>query len=92
MKSPLEINFDFRLAPSDMTIPLRAKATLHHSEPYYVVDNFQHIDQPDHDLPVLPSIEIKKTKTGSWVHCDSEKETTLSVEVGKAIDNAMRKG
>jgi hypothetical protein len=85
---PIEIKFDFHLAPSNLTVPLRATAILHHSDPYYVVKNFQHVDQPDHEVPILPSIEIKKTKTGSWVHCDSEKETTLSVAVGRAIDEA----
>jgi len=91
MTAPIQVQFDFALAPSGLTIHLRATATLHHSDPYYVIDNIQVAGQPDHQPPVLPEIEIKKNKSGSWVHCDSEKESLLSVAVGAAIDNIERK-
>lgn len=91
MSQPFEIRFDFVLAPSDLIIPLEAIATLHHSEPYYVIDHIyvERTRHPDH--PVLPSFEIKEIQregANIWVHCDSEKESLLSIAAGKAIERA----
>jgi hypothetical protein len=77
------IAFNFRLDKSNLTIPLTADVEVHHSEPFYVIKNFR--TQLQKERSVLPDVRIKKAK-GMWVHCDSDKETTLSIEVGAAID------
>jgi hypothetical protein len=77
------IAFNFRLDHSNFTIPLTAEIEVHHSEPYYVVKNFR--AQSQKERSILPDVRIKKVN-GIWVHCDSSKETALSMEVGEAID------
>ncbi|MFI5130726.1 MAG: hypothetical protein ACHQFX_12070 [Chitinophagales bacterium] len=95
MEQPFEIKFDFALAHSDLTISLRATATLHHSHPYYVVDHF-HIDGgilAKDDISVLPAQEIKQVIRGGtrvWVHKDSERESLLSLAIGKSIDHTLK--
>ena len=91
MEQPFEIKFDFPLAHSDQNITLKATVELHHSDPYYVIDNFRFAaSKPKKSEPsVLPSLEIKRIKKGGglvWVHCDSERESLLSIAVGKAIE------
>ena len=77
------IGFNFRLDHSNLTIPLTADIEIHHSETFYVVKNFRTKSQRERSI--LPDMRIKKAN-GMWVHCDSGKETTLSMEVGQAID------
>jgi len=77
------IAFNFRLDNSNLTIPLNADIEVHHSETFYVVKNFRTPSQEERSI--LPDVRIKKVN-GMWVHCDSGKETTLSEEVGIAID------
>jgi hypothetical protein len=77
------IAFNFRLDNSNLTIPLNADVEIHHSETFYVVKNFRTASQKERSI--LPDVRIKKVN-GVWVHCDSSKETTLSKEVGEAID------
>ena len=94
MKQPLEIIFDFPLAAPDFIISLKATAELHHSDPYWVVDNFHSVDKTvkeDHSS-IFPTQEIKlneRGSSGSWVHRDSGRETVLSVAIGKAIEKAV---
>jgi len=93
MDKPLDITFDFPVAHSSFTIPLKATAQLHHSEPYYVVDSFvfERRDETFSQLSLLPRIEIKYLKcgnTGSWVHTSSERESLLSQAIGKAIEKS----
>ena len=92
---PFEIKFDFPLAHSDLIVSLKATAELHHSQPYYVVDHFQEasskgsLDEPS----ILPPQEIKQIERNSakvWVHKDSEKESVLSIVMGKGIDEALK--
>jgi hypothetical protein len=95
MNQPLEISFDFALAPSSFVIRLQATAELHHSEPFYIVDNIQvaGVRHPQHQSPALPEFEIKKIKRDGemvWVHCDSEKESLLSMAAGEAIEKARK--
>ena len=95
MEQPFEIKFDFPLAHSDLIISLKATAELHHSDPYYVIDGFHFASaRPDKGEPsVLPSQEIKEIeRNGStvWVHCDSERESLLSIAIGKAIDRSRK--
>ncbi|HUR64971.1 MAG TPA: hypothetical protein VMZ03_01365 [Chitinophagaceae bacterium] len=91
MEQPFEIKFDFPLAHSDLYISLKATAELHHSDPYYVIDNFYFAptDLKKSDLSILPAQEIKQIRRGGskvWVHCDSERESLLSMALGKAIE------
>ena len=91
MKKPFEIIFDFPLADPDFIITLKATAELHHSQPYYVVDDFHLIDakSPMNESSILPPQEIRLTQEGSeklWVHKDSGRETLLSMALGKAIE------
>ena len=94
MSQPFEIQFEFHLAPSNLIIPLKATAELHHSEPYYRIENIQvaGANPPVNHAPVLPEFEIKRIEQDSiitWVHCDSEKESLLSIAAGNAIEKTM---
>ena len=72
MQQPFEIIFDFPLADPDLIISLRATAELHHSAPYWIIDDFHLKDSNrQHDASILPPLEIKKIKRDSselWVH------------------------
>jgi hypothetical protein len=92
MKEAFEIIFDFSLAPSNFVVTLRAKVELHRSGQHYLVSDFHPVHtKPGNNHPSsLPPQEVKriKTKRGhSWVHRDSDKETLLSIAIGKAIDD-----
>ena len=71
-------------------IALQASVTLHHSEPYYVVEAFHFADADSSQRSVLPVMQLKKIEIADgrtvWVHKDSERESELSVAIGKAID------
>ena len=89
--APFEINFDFPVASSDLKISLNATVELHHSEPYYLVRNFQLMKSKKNavDHSVLPEQEVKRIeRNGSfvWVHRDSEQESDLSIAIGKGIE------
>lgn len=95
MNQPFEIKFDFALAHSDLIISLSATADLHHSDPYYVVDNFHLASSTPtkNGLSIIPAQEIKKIKRGDaevWVHKDSERESMLSLAIGRAIDGVVK--
>lgn len=95
MDQPFEIKFDFALAHSDWIIPLKATAEPHHSELYYVVDHFRFAGTipAKNDLSVIPPQEIKEVIHGSskvWVHKDSERESLLSLAIGKAIEKELK--
>ena len=94
MDKPFKIKFDFPVANSDLTISLEATVQLHHSDPYYMVQDF-YFDQP---LPgkaypsVLPPQELKIIWRGQskvWVHRDSERESLLSEKIGAAIERSL---
>ncbi len=91
MSQPFEISFDFALDDSDFIVSLRARAELHHSTPYYIVDDFHVRDNPSkkHGPSILPAQEIRKIVCNNktvWVHKDSEMESMLSRAIGKAIE------
>lgn len=94
MEPKFEISFNFPLEHSQHTIPLRATAQLHHSDPYYVVDQFHFAgtEKISNVTSMLPAIEIiyRKSKDGEliWLHKDSERESLLSRSVGKAIESS----
>ncbi len=94
MKQRFEIYFDFVIAHSDFVIPLKATAELHHSVPYYVVDNFDLVDTErlGNTPSIIPAQEIKLIKRDSkdvWVHKESERESLLSIAIGKAIESVL---
>jgi len=91
MNTQFEIKFDFPLDHSSYTIALKANVQFHPLESYYRVDSFlfEETDQSKSLSSLLPGIEIKYIKTdkkGIWVHKDSERESSLSSAIGKAIE------
>ena len=91
-----EIKFDFPVASSNLKISLNATAELHHSEPYFVVHDFNFTNnKKENELhSVLPSQEVKRIRLdGSylWVHKDSEQVSELSIAIGKGIENILTK-
>src|SRR6476660_3116579 len=97
MKQSFEIKFDFPLAHSNLVFQLTAVAESHHSELYYVVDHFHFngVQHPQEEISILPPQEIKKILIEGknvWVHKDSERESRLSISMGKAIENALMDG
>jgi len=91
---PFEIKFDFPVASSDLKISLTATAELHHSEPYYRVQNFCLTDSEKNKEhhSVLPDQEIKRIKRHGayvWVHKDSERESHLSLAIGAGIESKL---
>jgi hypothetical protein len=91
---PFEIRFDFPVASSNLKISLNATAELHHSEPYFSVHDFYLADSTRNKEyhSVLPEQEIKRIKrNGSyvWVHKDSEKESELSIAIGRGIESLV---
>lgn len=95
MSRPFEIKFDFPVADSTVKIFLKATAELHHSEPYYVVQDFylERGTDTDTNHSILPDQEIRRLKRdGSfvWVHRDSERESLLSIAIGEGIEKAMK--
>lgn len=95
MEKQFEISFNFPLEHSQHTIPLQATVQLHHSDPYYVVDEFRFegTSMSAKRLSLLPTVEIKllkKENRSVWVHKDSERESALSRAIGKAIEENPR--
>jgi|SRR6476660_5789753 len=95
MNQSFEIKFDFAEPHSDWIIPVKATAELHHSDPYYVVNDF-HLTTcaaTTNDLSIIPAQEIKQISRGSskvWVHRDSERESSLSLAIGKGIEKVLK--
>ncbi|HET6995805.1 MAG TPA: hypothetical protein VFI06_12525 [Chitinophagaceae bacterium] len=95
MKQPFEIEFDFPLAGSDLVLSFKATATLHHSDPFYVVEDFHNaaIRPGGHDPSIFPEQEIMKVDNSSsstWIHRDSGRESLLSKAIGKGIERALK--
>ena len=94
MKQRFEIYFDFVIAHSGFIIPLKVTAELHHSVPYYVVDNFDLVDteRNENSPSIIPAQEVKLIKRDLkdvWVHKESERESLLSIAIGKAIESVL---
>jgi hypothetical protein len=94
MSKPFEIKFDFPVADSRLRISINATAELHYSDRYYLVTDF-HVEKEKHPVrqhSIFPDQEIKYIKrdgSGVWVHEDSERESLLSLAIGKGIEKAM---
>ena len=93
---PFEIKFDFPVGSNNLKISLNATAELHHSEPYFVVQDFYFPNskkQNEHHS-ILPVQEVKRLKRdGSylWVHKDSEQTSELSIAIGKGLEGVLSK-
>ena len=95
MKQPFEIEFDFPLAGSDLIISFKATASLHHSDPYYLVEDFHNatIRLHEDDPSIFPTQEIRQVDRGGacvWVHRDSDRESLLSLAIGQGIERALK--
>lgn len=77
------IRFDFLVEPARLNIILEADVQEHHSQTYFVVNNFRIPGQGGRS--VLPEIRIRR-EGNQWVHTDSGKATELSATVGRAIE------
>jgi hypothetical protein len=77
------IAFHFQVEDSKLIVPLIAEVEVHHSETFYVIKNIR--TGRDRQGSILPDLTIKR-KNGRWVHIDSEKESLLSIQVGKSIE------
>ena len=92
---PFEISFDFPVASTKLKISLNATAELHHSEPYFVVQDFylaSTTKRENEHHSVLPAQEIKRIRRDDevlWVHKDSEETSELSIALGKAIEKVL---
>jgi len=81
--STYSIAFNFQVEDSKLIVPLMAEVEVHHSETYYVIKNIK--VGAGRKGSVLPDLTIKN-KNGRWVHLDSEKESLLSIRIGKSIE------
>ncbi len=77
------IEFPFQVENGALIISIRADVEPDQTNPWYHVGNFRLCSSPNKN--VLPDVHLKRLH-GHWVHVDSEKETYLSVQAGKAID------
>jgi hypothetical protein len=78
------IEFPFQVENGALIISIRADVEPDQINPAYHVSNFRLCSSPNKN--VLPDVHLKRLH-GHWVHVDSEKETYLSLQVGKAIDS-----
>jgi hypothetical protein len=94
MKQDFTIRFDFPLEQSSVIIKLEAKVSIHHSITYYRVHAFNYTHhEVENDISLLPEQEImmvEKDGAKRWVHKDSERETQLSMAIGKAIEEELQ--
>ncbi|HJU45288.1 MAG TPA: hypothetical protein VJ647_00830 [Chitinophagaceae bacterium] len=90
MNNPFSIEFDLNLEHTSITIRLQAVARQTGSS-FYRVHSFRDPSRPVGIATcLLPDQEIKcldRDGHKSWVHLDSEKETALSMAIGKAIES-----
>ena len=90
-EKPFEISFKFPLEKSKENIRVKARAQLHHSKPYYRVDNFFLEDgkMENHSFSLLPPIEIECIEQEGkmlWVDKDTKRASLLSLAIGESID------
>lgn len=77
------IEFPFQVENGALIISIRADVEPDQIHDSYHVSNFRLCSSPKKN--VLPDVHLKRWHE-RWVHVDSEKETYLSVQVGKAIE------
>jgi hypothetical protein len=81
-----DIYFDYFLERSGYAVRLQACVEREDSELSYLVRNIRPIHRTQGSI--IPDVRLKR-KNGYWVHIDSEKETDLSIAIGKAIDTSV---
>lgn len=87
------IYFDFPLEHSHRTVKVMARATLHHSHPFYVIDDFKFpaIAEQIDLSSIIPSLQIELLEQNgvlNWVHRDSKRTSALSNAIGLAIEKS----
>lgn len=80
------IEFPFQVENGALIISIRADVEPDPVNDSYHVTNFRLCSSPKKN--VLPDVHLKRLH-GRWVHVDSEKETYLSLQAGKAIEQAI---
>ena len=89
MKQTFNINFRYPFREKNFSIELTGNATLHYSEPYYVISNIRFVNRPEGPHDALPEIRIQQRQMQGqkvWVHMDTQRESELSRIVGQSID------
>jgi hypothetical protein len=81
--SMYDIYFDYYLERSGDAVRLQASVIREESDKSYIVRDIRPIHRSHGSI--IPDVQLKR-KNGYWVHIDSEKETDLSIAIGKAID------
>ena len=92
MKQSFNINFNYPFRDKDFSIALTGSATLHHSDPYYVVNNIRFAKHTSGPMDALPEIKVQQRDIRGekvWVHADTQKESELSHIIGQAIDHYL---
>ena len=77
------IEFPFQVENGALIISIRADVEPEPIIGSYHVSNLRLCSSPNKN--VLPDVHLKQLY-GRWVHVDTEKETYLSIQAGKAID------
>ena len=77
------VQFHYCIGNGTYNVQLIADVELHLFADYYTVKNVRSAWQKDSSL--LPVQEIRRWED-HWVHKDTNKETALSLAIGKAID------
>ncbi|MDO6430423.1 hypothetical protein Q4E93_07490 [Flavitalea sp. BT771] len=78
------VQFHYSIGNESFSMLLLADVELHHFAAYYTAKNFRSAGKKGPSL--LPEQEIRRWNS-HWVHKDSNKETSLSLAIGKAIDH-----
>lgn len=89
MNNTFVIEFDFPLEYTSIIIRLQAMAEQTDTSSYRV-HSFRHPSAPANSAHLLPDQRVicsEQNGYKSWVHLDSEKETALSMAIGRAIDS-----
>ena len=78
------VQFHYFVGNEILNMQLIADVEMHHFAAYYTAKNFRSAGQKGPSL--LPEQEIRRCER-HWVHKDTNKETALSLAIGKAIDH-----
>ena len=78
------VQFHYSIGIESFSMQLVADVELHHFAAYYTAKNFRSAGKKGPFL--LPEQDIRRWES-HWVHKESNKETSLSLAIGKAIDH-----
>lgn len=93
MEKSFDIIFDFPVAHSSLTVPLKAPVQLYHPDHYCVVDSFciEKREWPSSHLSLSPKADIQCLNEGNkiaGVHLNFGRKPLLSLATGTAIEQA----